>query len=77
MEDVYPVFLIVYDAQREVAYWLYVQAHLAGRTGRRGSGPKVMIRLPVANVVNGDAIRYFAQAKAAIREQVKGVKHHE
>ena len=75
--ETYPVIMVVYDAQADVGYWLYVQAHFAGKTRRIHSKPFHTVQLPVANVVNTDAIRRFAQAKAAIQAQMRGVKHRE
>jgi len=75
--ETYPVILVVYDAQADVAYWLYVQAHFAGKTARIRSKPTHRVHIPTANVVNEDAIRRFAAAKAAVQAQTKGVRHHE
>ncbi len=76
LEQTFPVILVVYDAQSDVAYWLYVQAHL--RPGARmGTGGTVTVHIPTANVLNEAAVRRFSVAKAAIQRQAKGVRHHE
>ena len=76
MRDTFPVILVLYDAQADVGYWLYVQAHFAPGGARIGTGQTVTVHIPVANVVDEAAVRRFAAAKAAIQEQTKGVRHH-
>jgi hypothetical protein len=75
--ETYPVILVVYDAQADVGYWLSIQAHFAGQTRRISTKQFHTVHLSVVNVVNQDAIRRFAEAKAAIQAQMKGVKHRE
>jgi hypothetical protein len=76
--ETFPVILVVYDAQADRAYWLYVQAHIeenaASLTGRRRS---VTVHIPIANVLDENAIRHFAAAKSAVQAQTKGLRHHE
>lgn len=77
-EETFPVIFVVYDAQAEVAYWLYVQAHFQDeRVAPRVAGKTVTLHIPTANVVDEAAVRRFAAAKAAIQRQTKGVRHHE
>lgn len=53
-----PVFLILFDASRRRAYWLYVQAYFQERPTRRPRrGAKtVRVRVPTRQVVNRRAI---------------------
>jgi hypothetical protein len=74
-----PYILVVYDAQADVAYWLYVQAYFArlqdfnlDRTGRT-----VTVYIPKANVLDESATRRFARFKESMLEQTEGVVHHE
>ena len=72
--ETFPVILVVYDAQADRGYWLYIQEQIE----RKKSLPKsVTIYIPVANVLAEDSIRNFAAAKAAVQAQRKGVRHHE
>ncbi len=66
LNESFPVFLIVYDALREAAYWLYVQRDLGeGRVFRlRRTGSRISIHIPVSNVINDEAMRQFAKFKA-------------
>jgi Domain of unknown function (DUF4365) len=76
--ETFPVILVVYDAQADMAYWFYVQAQLERRQGLSSSKRKsVTVHIPIENVLDADAIRYFAAAKAAIQAQTKGVRHGE
>lgn len=73
-----PVFLILYDARRELAYWLYVQRYFENRANFRLQqlGHTTTVHIPVANVVDQRAIEHFAACKQAILEQVQGVIRH-
>ncbi len=73
-----PVILVIYDALADIAYWLDVQAEVAGRKGSsHARGKTVTFQVPVANVLNEDAIRHFAALKAAIHSQTRGQRHHD
>ena len=75
LAETYPVILIVYDAQADLAYWLYVQAHFASQREPAGAGQKVTVRIPAVNVLDEAAVRLFAAAKAAIQRQTREVRH--
>lgn len=76
--ETFPVILVIYDAPADVAYWLYVQAHLENTKGASTSrGKSVTVHIPLTNVLTEDAINHFARAKAAVQAQTKGVRHHE
>ncbi len=75
--ETFPVVLIVYDAQADCAYWLYVQAHFQGNSGLLAKRTKfITVHLPLANVLDEQAVRRFAAAKAFVQAQTKGVRHH-
>lgn len=63
----YPVILIVYDGQAEIAYWVHVQAALGeGAVFRvRRTGSTLTLHIPSTNIVDEKAIRHFARLKAA------------
>ena len=72
--------LIVYDAQGDVAYWLYVQAHFGSQANfnLERMGDRTSVRVPRANVVNQEAIRAFGRFRDDILAQVEGrIQHHE
>jgi hypothetical protein len=74
-----PVLLIVYDARKEVAYWLYVQSYFRRQKGFSlfTAGKTVTVQVPTANVVNPAAIRKFARFRDRILEQMREVVHEE
>ena len=66
--ETFPVILVVYDAQADLAYWLYVQAHFEGKKVLPvKSGKSVAVHIPITNVLNEDSVRYFSAAKAAVQ----------
>lgn len=78
--ELMPVFLVVWDAPQEVAYWLYMQAHLKGpRAASLPPGQATLTaRLPKANILDGAAIERFRQYKNEIqRDLEKVVDHHD
>jgi hypothetical protein len=76
--ETFPVILVVYDAQMDCGYWLYFQEHFGRQKNRPARDVEfVTIHIPIANVLEEDSIRHFAAAKAAVRAQTKGVRHHE
>jgi hypothetical protein len=75
MDEAYPVFLIVFDAQLRVGYWLYVQEYFAGDSSRR-PGPKattVTVRIPAGNVITGATIEYMKECKDKKKTKWKAV----
>jgi Domain of unknown function (DUF4365) len=61
----YPVILVVYDVAADRGYWLHVQAEFSsGKVfGLRRGGSRVTVHVPMAQVVNEDAIRQFRELK--------------
>ena len=79
LEETLPIILILYDAQADVAYWMYVQAYFAGQSDFRLSdlGETTTVYLKRSNIVNEEVIRKLAEFKANVRRQIRGVIHHE
>jgi hypothetical protein len=74
-----PVILIVYDAQLDVAYWLYVQAYFESRPKLNLSNipATITVYLESKNVVNESAMREFARFRDAVKLQQRGkIRHH-
>ena len=74
-----PCMLIVYDAQMEQAYWLYLQAYFEKITDFNLSemGETMTVYIPTKNILNQEAIRNFAQYRNNVLQQLKGVIHHD
>lgn len=74
-----PVVLVVYDAQADAAYWLYLQeaCETSPRLQQTPSGGQVTLHLSKANVVNEQAIERFREFKRIVLDQMRGkIKHH-
>jgi hypothetical protein len=76
--ETFPVILVVFDAQSDRGYWLYVQEYFERMKNLPSRGLKsVTVDIPIANALTENSIRHFAAAKAAVKAQTKRVKHHE
>jgi hypothetical protein len=78
LEEPMPYILILYDAQAEQAYWLYVQAFFAQREKMDLSemGETVTVYLDKKQVINQAALKQFAQYKNNVLSQINGVIDH-
>jgi hypothetical protein len=74
-----PVILVLYDARKEVGYWLYLQAHFEEQPGFdfRAIGQRVTVAVPRSNVLDRAAMRQFTRFKKAVLAQQRGLVHHE
>lgn len=74
-----PVFLVLYDAGRIAAYWLYIQSYFAADPSRRpkAGADSITIRIPVANAFTPTTVDYARQRKNAIVDQARGIVHHD
>ncbi len=74
-----PVILILFDASRRRAYWVYVQRYFdedSSRKPRRGA-KSVRVRVPRRQVVSRAAIKTMRAYKQAVLEQLEGAIDHE
>ena len=74
-----PVFLVVYDAGREQAYWLYVQEYFGDDRARRPArGAKsVRVYIPEANRVGLELVLYARDRKNDVVKQfARRIRHH-
>jgi hypothetical protein len=74
-----PVVLIVYDARKDAAYWLYIQHHFRRLQGFNlfAAGRSVSVQVPVTNVLDPAAVRRFARFRDRVVAQMKGVVHED
>ena len=81
--ETYPVLLVVWDANTEIGYWLYMQPYLRNLKRKEQfplpAGQVTMtVYLPVSNTIDRAAIEKFRQYKNAIHRQIqKVVNHHD
>jgi hypothetical protein len=71
-EEVMPVFLILYDAVLEEAYWLHAQGD--HRTQPRPDGDTIRVHVPRHQVLGVRTIRAMRQRKQATLEAIKAAR---
>jgi hypothetical protein len=74
-----PVILVVFDALREEAFWLYVQAFFQKKkkTALDLTKREMTLRVPRANRLDAAAIARFAEFNRHVLAQRQGIEHHE
>ena len=73
-----PVILILFDASKRRAYWIYVQRYFASPSRKPKQGAKtVRVRIPKSQVVSRSAVRKMRAYKQRILDQLKGAIDHE
>jgi len=77
--DQFPVILVVYDAHKDCAYWLYVQRHFEQIIGfNLFSAPEsITVRIPIENILDREAILSFSRFRDLMVLQIKGITHEE
>ena len=63
VNELEPVILVLYDAQEDRAYWLYVQEYFRQRewTARAVAATTVTVHIPTVNVLEEKTVRLFAR----------------
>jgi uncharacterized protein YhdP len=79
LNERFPVILVMYDAQNDVAYWLYIQSYFQqrGQSELTLVGETTTVRISTSHVVDTEAMLQFARFKARIFAQSEGVNHVE
>lgn len=78
LAEPFPVVLVVYDAARDKAYWVYVQRYFAHipNFSLTDIKKRYSIRVPIDQVVEEEAVHKFAEFKQSILNQLDGVISH-
>ena len=78
IKETMPVFLVLFDAQKKLAYRLYYQDYFRSDPSRKpGKDAKLItLRIPVANKFTEATVDYIRERKLLIQAQVERVKHH-
>jgi hypothetical protein len=78
MAQAMPVFLILYDAQGDRAYWRYVQGYFESDPSRRPKegAQSVMVRIPADNLFGDAAVDYVRARKQDILARLSGAIRH-
>jgi hypothetical protein len=73
-----PVFLVLYDAQRQRAYWLYVQQYFNADPSRRprAGAQSVTVHIPKDQRFSRHTVGLMRRCKEDILGQIEGVVHH-
>jgi hypothetical protein len=71
-EEVYPVVLVVYDAQADKAYWLYVQDYFADwrTTDLFAAGETISVHIPLRCRITQRTMKQIAGFKRDVHEQL-------
>jgi hypothetical protein len=77
LAEPFPVILILYDARKDVAYWMYVQEYFRRQKGFNlfTAGQTITVPVPTANIVTTAAVRRFARFRDRVAAQFGEVRH--
>ena len=76
IDEPMPCFLVVYDAQRKNAYWIYIQAYFKD-VDLDKIGNSFSINIPVKNRINKITLKKLRKYKTAVLGQLDGIIQHE
>jgi hypothetical protein len=73
----FPVYLILFDAVSETAYWLYLQEYLRknGITSASMKGDSVVVSIAAAQVVDVKSVRTWRADKARVLAKIGSTSH--
>jgi len=79
MNELMPVFLVLYDAQEKKAYWLYVQEHFASDPSQKpkAGAQTLTLRVPVVNEFTEATVDYIRESKLKVLAQITGKIQHD
>jgi hypothetical protein len=79
LNELNPIILVLYDAQKDRAYWLYVQKYFRRRrwAKRAGKATTVTVHVPTTNVLDESAIRLLARFRDERQPTKCGVACHD
>lgn len=77
LNDFLPVVLVIYDAVKDVAYYLYVQAYFQNITGfsLEEISDTHTVNIPVSNILTKEVMSQIANAKNRIFEELPPINH--
>ena len=54
LQETYPVILVVYDGQKDKAYWIHIQAYMSDRRTPElfAGGDTISFHIPIGNRIN-------------------------
>src|SRR5262249_406494 len=74
LAESYPVILVVYDGQKDRAYWIHIQRYVSGRRTPElfAGGETITVHIPMANRFNARAVRSIARDKNVLQAGLRG-----
>ena len=77
LKELNPVIIVMYDANNEVGYWLYIQAYFQNIANFKieNIGFTKNIHIPLTSIVNKEAMVTFSQQKTALYNQLNNITH--
>ena len=77
LNEFYPVILVVYDAQKEKGYWLYIQAYFQSKVDFSIDqiGTTHNVHIPLKNIIGKGAMTKFKDYKIRLYKQVQNIIH--
>lgn len=79
LEEPMPCMLVVYDAQHDLAYWLYLQAYFENQSefDLSQAGDTIRVHIPIVNTVDRESVQKFAMFRDSVLKQMRGVIRHD
>jgi hypothetical protein len=77
LNQILPVILVLFDAQKKKAYWVYLQSYFEQQSISVDAIQTDTFSVHLENIVDADAIRKWREYKNTLLSHLKeGVKHH-
>lgn len=75
--EAFPIYLVVFDAAAERAFWLHVQRYLEqnGISATTMKHSSIVVRISTSQVVEASAVNQWRSDKAAVLAQFVGITH--
>jgi hypothetical protein len=74
-DEIFPVYLVVYDAQRDKAYWVYLQKYFQKKGIRAQKMRGQSITIELARRLNENAVRSWRDDKIEMLARIGTVDH--
>ena len=76
-DEIVPVYLVIFDARREKAYWTYFQKYieLKGIRASKMRTESITLEIDASRTVNGRAAAGWRRDKAAVLARLRQVTH--
>jgi hypothetical protein len=75
MNEPLQVILVVYDAKLNRAWWLYLNEALHEEGRKAPTTATLTVRIPLANVLDSNAVRRFRKFRDAALARTRGQRH--